>query len=175
MEFDDSLLQTTEHLENIDYDSLEGFDIPAEGKHLVLIEKVSGYMFNFTNYTGPRAKLKMRVIGGATPDDVGKYIYDDINLPNPNEKEGNIKRRVLIAVRLGLIPRGSQDARQVNWKALEGAQAVVEVIHTYEEKKKKTYANVTFGGYEAPETWNLPPDGNGGGNGSAGKETWNDI
>lgn len=169
-DFDDTLLNTTEDLSNIDYDQLEGYGLVSEGRHLVEIERVAGYMHNFQHYTAPRAKLKMRVVGGT---DIGKYIYDDINLPHRDEKQGNQNRRVLIATRLGLVAKGTKETKAVNWKLLEGKQAVVTVVHTESEKdgKKRTFANVEFSGYEGPESWNMNP----GGNGNTPKETWSDI
>jgi hypothetical protein len=149
IDFDDSLLVTNENLAVIDWDRLESFGIPGEGQHLCTIKKVGGYLHNFRDYTAPRAKLQMEIVDGP---DKGKAIYDDINLPHPQEKDGNVKRRVLIASRLGLIPKGSRDATQVNWKLLEGKTVLVTVEHEEYEKegKKKIAARVPFAGYEVP-------------------------
>jgi hypothetical protein len=147
IDFDDSLLVTQENLAVVDWDTLESFGLPSEGQHLAVIKKVGGYLHNFKDYTGPRAKLQMEIKEG---QEKGKQVYDDINLPHPQEKDGNVKRRVLIASRLGLIPKGSKDATQVNWKLLEGKSVLVTVVHVKSDKDGKTYANVPFDGYEAP-------------------------
>jgi hypothetical protein len=148
IEFDDNLLVTQENLAAVDWENIENFGLTAEGRHLATIKKVGGYMFNFKEYTGPRAKVQFCIKEGP---DKGKNVYDDINLPHPQEKEGNVKRRMLIASRMGLVQKGSKDTTQVNWKALEGRDVWITVEHSISEKdgKKKTYANVTFDGWEA--------------------------
>ena len=117
MVFDDSLLATQESMANVDWDNLESFGTAAEGQHLMTVISVNGYMQNFKDYTGPRAKVKLLIKEGA---DKGKFVYDDINLPHALEKDGNVKRRALIASRMGLIPKGTHDTVKVNWKDLEG-------------------------------------------------------
>jgi hypothetical protein len=134
----------------VDWDNLESFGTAAEGQHLMNVISVKGYMQNFKDYTGPRAKVKLLIKEGA---DKGKFVYDDINLPHPQEKDGNVKRRALIASRMGLIPKGTHDTVKVQWKDLEGKDALITVIHAYSEKdgkKKGPFANVEFGGWEAP-------------------------
>jgi hypothetical protein len=147
IQFDDTLLITQENLAVVDWDNLESFGLPGEGQHLATIKKVGGYLHNFRDYTGPRAKVHFQIKEGL---DKGKMVRDDINLPHPQEKEGNVKRRVLIAVRMGLVPRGSQDTTQVNWKLLEGRDVLITVVHVKSDKDGKTYANVPFDGWEAP-------------------------
>ena len=168
-QYDDGLLATQENLENVDWDRIDGFGLVSEGRHLVEIEKVSGYSYNFKEYTGSRAKLKMRILAGP---DAGKFIYDDLNLPHLQEKTGNQNRRLLIASRLGLIEKGAKTTVGINWKLLEGRQAVVSVAHNKSEKDGKTYANVNFDGYEGAETWQIQPAGGDGGN---GQDKWADI
>jgi hypothetical protein len=170
-QYDDALLVTQENLEHVDWDRIDSFGLVSEGKHLVEIEKVAGYLHNFKEYSGPRAKLKMRVLAGP---DAGKYLYDDLNLPHLQEKAGNQNRRLLIASRLGLVPKGTKTAVGINWKLLEGRPAVVTVVHNKSEKdgKSSTYANNSFDGYEGPESWQTQPQAGGNG-GAAGK--WDDI
>jgi len=154
--FDDSLLATQESMAGVDWDNLESFGTPAEGQHLATIISVKGYMQNFANYTGPRAKVKFMIKEGA---DKGKFVYDDINLPHGQEKDGNVKRRALIASRMGLITKGTHETVQVNWKALEGRDVLITVEHAYSEKdgkKKGPFANVSFSGWDAPGT-QAPP------------------
>lgn len=149
IQFDDSLLVAPENLAQVDWDNLDNFELPAEGQHLATVKSVGGYMFDFKHYTGPRAKVKFAIKEGP---DKGKVVYDDINLPHAQEKEGNVKRRALIASRMGLVPKGSKDTVEVNWKALEGRDVLITVEHSTSEKdgKKKTYANVAFAGWDAP-------------------------
>lgn len=87
------------------------------GRHLVKISSVRGYMHNFQDYFGRRARLKMSVL--ESPD-AGMTLFDNISLPHPKEPKGMQQRRVLIAHRLGLIPWGSKETIQVNWKLLDG-------------------------------------------------------
>lgn len=172
-QYDDSLLQASENLANVDYDNLDSYGLVSEGRHLVLIERVSGYLHNFKDYTCARAKLKMLILAGP---DKGKYVFDDVNLPHPDEKQGNQNRRVLIATRLGLIAKGTKDTVNINWKDLEGKKGVVTVEHNTstdeKTKKTKTFANVSFAGYESETTWQSD-GGNGQGQGQA--ENWDDI
>jgi hypothetical protein len=150
LDFDDSLLTSQENLGAVDWDNVENFGVVTEGRHLATIKSVNGYMFNFKEYTGPRAKVKFVIKEGP---DKGKFVYDDINLPHHQEKDGNVKRRALIASRMGLVQKGSKETVQVNWKVLEGRDVWITVEHSTGEKdgKKKVYANVTFDGWEAPE------------------------
>ena len=126
--FDNSLLATQESMAGVDWDNLESFGTPAEGQHLATIISVKGYMQNFANYTGPRAKGGRPFDEGA---DKGKFVYDDINLPHGQEKDGNVKRRALITSRMGLITKGTHETVQVNWKALEGRDVLITVEHAY--------------------------------------------
>jgi len=169
-DYDDSLLNTSENLAGVDWDHLETGGIPAEGKHPVTITKVGGELHNFKTYTGPQAVIQMTIRGGA---DKGKMIFDRINLPHASEAQGNQNRRVLIASRLGLIQTGSKDTTKINWKLLEGMKPVVTVIHKKGtgENAGKTYANVTFDGYEHPDAA-IPP---GPGPEAAGPEAYADI
>lgn len=170
--YDDSVLNTQDDLSAVDFDNLEFGGIASEGRHLVVFKSVKGYIFNFKDYTGPRAKFKMQVIEGPDKSDTNRFVYDDLNLPHPQEKDGNRNRRALIATRLGLIQKG-QSAAKINWKDLEGTQAVITVEHGLGANGKK-YANVSFAGYEPAAVWwethshpAIP--------GGANQETWDDI
>ena len=149
-EYDDSLLQTSENLAGVDWDGLETGGLVSQGEHLALVKKVGGYLHNFKDYTGPRAKVQLQIIEGV---DKGKVVYDDITLPHPQESQGSQNRRVLIGSRMGLIVKGSKDASKVNWKALEGAQVLITVEHNISDSGKskgKTFANVKFDGWQDP-------------------------
>lgn len=147
IQYDDNLLQTSENLATIDWDNMETGGALSVGTHLCVVKKVGGYFHNFKEYTGPRAKVQLQVLEGP---DKGKIQYDDINLPHPQETQGSQNRRVLIGSRMGLIPKGSKETKQVNWKVLEGRQVLITVEHTVSEKNKKTYSNVTFDGWQDP-------------------------
>jgi hypothetical protein len=87
------------------------------GRHLVKIINVRGYMHNFQEYVCKRARLTFKVMEGP---DAGKFLFDNLSLPHPQESKGMCQRRVRIAYRLGLIPRGTEGTFQINWKLLEG-------------------------------------------------------
>jgi hypothetical protein len=100
------------------------YEMPQEMVHLVRIEQVRGYIKNFGDYAGPRARLEMKILEGP---DAGKILLDNVSLPHPRESKGMLHRRVRIAHRLGLIPWGGQGMVQVNWKSLEGVVCSVDV------------------------------------------------
>ena len=147
VDYDDALLQTSENLANLDWDKLETGGLVSQGEHLALVKKVGGYLHNFKDYTGPRAKVQLQIVEGP---DKGKTVYDDITLPHPQESQGSQNRRVLIGSRMGLIVKGSKDASKVNWKILEGAKVLITVEHNVSKTNNKTYANVTFDGWQDP-------------------------
>ena len=102
--------------------------LPGPGRHLVIIRSVKGYLHNFPEYTGPRARIEMEIIEGP---ETGKTLIDGIALPHPLETEGRIKRRLRIALRLGLMSKedfGKKDFK-INWKTLEGRCCSVDVVH----------------------------------------------
>ena len=146
-EYDDSLLQTSENLAGVDWDGLETGGLVSQGEHIALVKKVGGYLHNFKEYTGPRAKVQLQIVEGP---DKGKVLYDDISLPHPQESQGSQNRRILIGSRMGLIQKGSKDASKVNWKVLEGAKVLITVEHNVSKTNNKTYANVTFDGWQDP-------------------------
>ena len=147
VDYDDALLQTSENLAGVDWDGLETGGLVSQGEHLALVKKVGGYLHNFKDYTGPRAKVQLQIIDGP---DKGKVLYDDISLPHPQESQGSQNRRILIGSRMGLIVKGSKDASKVNWKVLEGAKVLITVEHNVSKTNNKTYANVTFDGWADP-------------------------
>jgi hypothetical protein len=100
--------------------------LPSPGRHLVIIRSVKGYLHNFPDYTGPRARIEMEIMEGP---DVGKILVDNVSLPHPQESKGMCQRRVRIAYRLGLIPRGTEGTFQINWKPLEGVVCWVDLAY----------------------------------------------
>ena len=101
-------------------------ELPAPGQHLVKIVNVLGYLHNFREYTGPRACMELEILEGP---DAGKILVDNISLSHPLESKGLLHRRVRIGCRLGLIPWGSKETVQVNWKSLEGLTCWVDIVH----------------------------------------------
>jgi hypothetical protein len=100
--------------------------LPGPGRHLVIIRSVKGYLHNFPEYTGPRARLEMEIMEGP---DVGKILVDNVSLLHPKESKGMCQRRVRIAYRLGLISGGTDLTVPINWKLLEGEVCWVDVAH----------------------------------------------
>ena len=92
-------------------------DLPKAGRHHFRVISVQGYIHNFPDYAGPRARLKLQIIDGP---DAGKLVWDNIAMPHPQESEGRRKRRIRIAVRLGLIQKGTKELVRIDWKSLEG-------------------------------------------------------
>ena len=121
---------------------------------------------NLTNYTCMAANVKFVIdqvleINGEPVDPAefehleGRYIWDSIFLPHPEEKDGMKKRRILIAKRFGVIGNGrGNDVSNKTW-----AQDILnkQIILTTEESTwtdRKTGAlkkntQVAFGGYDA--------------------------
>ena len=87
-----------------------------------------GYLHNFPDYAGPRARIEMAIQGGG---DAGKIIVDNVSLPHPKESRGMLLRRLRIAKRLGLITRGpnGEIIQQGGWKLLEGTICWVDVAY----------------------------------------------
>lgn len=171
-EYDDSLLQTSENLAGVDWDGLETGGLASEGEHLSLVKKVGGYLHNFKDYTGPRAKVQLQIIEGP---DKGKMVYDDITLPHPQESQGSQNRRILIGSRMGLIVKGTKDTSKVNWKALEGAQVLITVEHNVSKTNGKTYANVSFDGWFNPPAAPVAPAGAAPSGAAASAKAYDDI
>ena len=98
------------------------------GRHLVKIISVRAYEHNFQEYTGIRARLTFKVLEGP---DTGKFLFDNVSLLHPKESKGMGQRRVRIAYRLGLIPKGTgvDVTIPINWKLLEGVVCWVDVDH----------------------------------------------
>lgn len=175
VEYDDSLLQNSENLAPIDWENMEGGGklSVANTPHLCLVKKIKGYTHNFEKYTGPRAKAILQVIDGP---DKGKIQHDDITMPHPDESQGSQNRRVLIASRMGLIEKGSKQVVNVNWKALEGSQVLITVEDKVSTKNGKTYANVTFDGWQDPAAKGVAAGiGGGGASASPSAEAYGDI
>ena len=143
-EFDDDILNTEDSYSESDFDE-QDFTPASEGEHEVLVEEVRGEMHDFAEYTGPRARLTMNVCDEKDMD-YGRKIFDNINLPHPDEKPGNRKRRAAILAKLGKVSKGTSGDVKFNWKLLEGMRLVVDCEHST-GKNGKTYCNPKFAGY----------------------------
>ena len=171
-DYSDDYLMTNENLADVSWDTLESGGLVSEGQHLAVVKKISGYLFNFQAYSGPRAKVMFQIVDGP---DKGKTQFDDISLPHAQESQGTKNRRILIASRMGLIEKGSKDTAKVNWKILEGAKVLITVEHNVSKTNGKTYSNVTFDGWADPAAAPTPPSEVANGNGGAAKDTYADI
>lgn len=116
------------------------------GQHLVKILSVQGVKYNFKDYIGAQARLKMKVL---SDPDAGKFIFDNISLPHPEESKGMFHRRVRIAYRLGLIPWGAKETIRLNWKELEGVVCWVDVAYKNLGGRKV----LTVDNYELQDDW----------------------
>jgi len=128
---------------------LEG--LPKTGKYLVRIVNVMGYLHNFPDYAGPRARIEMAIQGGG---DAGKILVDNVSLPHPKESSGMIQRRMRIACRLGLVAWGTQGTVQIDWKSLQGRFCQVDVAY----KNLGGGEFLTVGNYELIEGAHTQPE-----------------
>jgi hypothetical protein len=107
------------------------------GRHLVEIISVRGVKWNFQDYVGAQARLKMKILEGP---DGGKLIFDNIPMLHPKQSQHVKHRHLHIACGLGLIPWGAKGTIRVNWKSLEGVVCWVDV--SYREFKGRQYVNL---------------------------------
>jgi len=86
----------------------------------------------------------------------GRFIFDDINLFNPIEKEAMKNRRLFVAKRMRLISPTAKEIKTAAWAGAPGRKVIVETEHNVWEDKltKELKKNVTVGwsGYDyAPD------------------------
>ncbi len=88
----------------------------------------------------------------------GRFIFDDINLFSPLEKEAMKNRRLFVAKRLRLISPTAKEIKTNAWPGAAGRKVIVETEHNSWEDKltKEVKRNVKIGwsGYD------YAPDGN---------------
>lgn len=128
------------------------------------------------NYTCYAANLKWEIrdlisIEGKTPTDEqknmyeGRFVFDDVMLPHPDEKDGMRNRRLLIAKRCGLINSSAKAIPAEAWRTgiIDKEAIITTERQTYTDKKtgdEKTNVKVAFSGYEsATGADNAPFDG----------------
>ncbi len=171
-DYDDALLVVSENLATVDWETLDsgGKLSVSNDPHLCVVKKVGGYLHNFQDYTGPRAKVMLQVVSGP---DKGKTQHDDITLPHPQESQGSQNRRVLIGTRMGLMQKGSKETSKINWKLLEGKQVLISGEDSVSKKNGKMYYNVAFDGWQDPAAAPAAPAGASPAEGS--KDAYSDI
>lgn len=83
---------------------------------------------------------------------LGQFIFDEVNLFHPKEKEATKRRRLFVAKRFGLITPTDQAIGAREWASSPGKQALVTTEwNTWEDKNtKELKRNVKVGwsGYE---------------------------
>ncbi|MFH2100443.1 MAG: hypothetical protein ABIJ95_13090 [Pseudomonadota bacterium] len=134
------------------------------GKYLCICRTSVPREKHFNAYSCVAANLKWEVVkvlelSGKAPTEAeaealrGRNIFDDVNMPNPKEKDGMRNRRILVAKRTGLLDGTDGVLKLVHWKtAIVGKRAVLSIIHEEDKKTGKTYAKVPFDGYDAEGT-----------------------
>ena len=115
----------------------------------------------WADFTGYQANLKWRVdevlecpVGTPASDEIkdryeGRYQFDSVPLPNPQEADWMKNKRVLVAHRCGLIPTAKSKIPKNAWSDLIiGAQAKIKTEETVSKKDGKKYVNIAFDGYQ---------------------------
>jgi len=138
------------------------------GKWLCTVETSTPRTANLKNYTTMAVNLKMRVeealeidgkrIEGDVGDTYeGRFIWDDVLLEHPDEKDGMRNRRILVAKRFGLIVGEQPITKQMWSQDIIGKQIVVvtEKGKPYEDSfgvTQKGRIKVGFSGYKSAES-----------------------
>jgi len=116
---------------------------------------------DFNNYSCTAANLKWRVdrvleLGGVKVEGdeadgyIGRFMFDDVNMSSPEEKDGMRQRRIFVAKRTGLIANSSGTITAPMWATgIIGNQTILTNEDQTNEKTGKVYRNVAFYGYEA--------------------------
>lgn len=86
----------------------------------------------------------------------GRFVFDEINLFNPKEKEAMKSRRLFVAKRLRLITPQSVELKTSAWPGSVGSRVIVETEWNHWEdkatKEQRKNVKVPWSGYEfAPE------------------------
>ena len=153
----------TEKITADDIMAAEGRGRVPEGKYLCRCVSSTPREKNLEKYSCYAASLKWQVeevreIDGqpADPDESAKYegrfIFDDVFLHHPEEKQGMKNRRILIAKHCGLISDSTDEIASDMWShGIIDKRAILTVErHTYTDKndREKTTTRVPFAGYE---------------------------
>jgi hypothetical protein len=166
--------QVEDRLEEGEVEEAESMGQRPHGRFLCTCVDSVPKQKNFSTYTALVANLKWQIdevlglfdlkdgtLQPATEKQKdlieGKFHYDDVCLPDPLEKDGMRKRRILIAKRIGLINSSNDKISKKAWaKDVIGKRAIITTDRQEGETKegKKTgkfYVNVAFSGYEPAE------------------------
>lgn len=154
--------------------------MPA-GKFLCTCIESSPKHVNLSAYTALAANLKFKVdqvyeIAGKPVDPdkwshlENKFIWDDVFMPHPDEKDGMRNRRVLIANRMGILKNGK--LTKDSWaKDIIGRKIILTLIDNEWNDKQtgqlKKNVKVDFSGYEEVQGGNT--------NAAAGGNSYSDI
>lgn len=172
LSWDDPQIDPTENITEEDVKGAEqlGARIPV-GKYLCTCIESAPKQLDFKEYSCIGANLKFRIdktleLGvkedkkwtfNPVNDDKGEdyegmFIYDDVAMASPKEKDGMKKRRVLIAERIGLISDTTSQITKKMWAGdIVGKQAVITMEeNTYTDKNgnEKFSVRVGFSGYD---------------------------
>lgn len=151
-----------------DIKEAESSGFAGPGKYLVTVVESNPREAKLKEYTCIAANLKMKIVEvlkmgadmhdpqpGEGDDLEGKFIFDDVLLQHPKEKDGMRKRRILIARRFGLIKDTGAEITPQMWSKdiLERDIIVTVEQQSYKDKQgnPKTSNKVAFDGYEPVE------------------------
>ena len=117
---------------------------------------------HWDDFTGYQANLKWHVdevlecpVGTPATDKIkdqyeGRYQFDNIPLPHPQEADWMKNKRILVACRCGIIPTSKSKIPKNAWSDLIiGSQVKIKTEKTKSKKDGKEYVNIAFDGYEA--------------------------
>lgn len=163
LSWDDPSIDVSENVTEQEAKAAEFSGRPPVGRYLCVCVDSRPRQNDMTNYSCIAANLKweiervLEIEGKQAEGDqgeewVGKFIYDDVNLHSPLEKEGMRSRRILIAKRIGLIPpTGGQLTTKMWGKDVIGKRAIINFIEdSYTDKAgvAKKIRKVAFDGYD---------------------------
>jgi len=164
-DFDEDL--TEEEAEGIE----KGMEVIPIGLYLCSIVESTPIQKDFSAYSCLAARLKFKIIqvleidgkpvkDGTGEEFEGRFVFDEVAFADSDgkEKDGMIKRRKYVALRLGLIEPGEKLTKTVWRDKVIGRTAKIRLVkNTYTDKKtgeKKTgWPQVGFfNGYEKVES-----------------------
>jgi hypothetical protein len=176
LSWDDPQIDPTESITEEDVKGAEqlGARTPV-GKYLCTCVESTPRQMDFKEYSCVGANLKWRIDkvlelgvkqdkkwtfkpaeGDQSEEYEGMFIYDDIAMYSPKEKEGMKKRRILVAKRTGLISDTSAQITKKMWaKQIIAKQAVItmeENAYTDKSGNEKSSVRVAFNGYDYAES-----------------------
>lgn len=163
LNWDDPQVGGDETYTEDDVKSAEAMGKMPLGRFLCTCAESTPKQMDFSAYSCIAANLKWRVdrvlelggkaIEGDEADEfIGRFMYDDIAMFAPEEKDGMRKRRILIAKRVGLISTPDGTITKSMWAT--GIIGKCAVITNEDQKSKdgtKTYRKIAFSGYESAD------------------------